>query len=84
MRIEKNKLGLSCAKLSLVSASCPLASKIIFYLGKGSKSKLIIFAEFSAKGGWEVPAIRENNYFFHTKEIAKSKSFQNALKHVIK
>ena len=54
-------------------------------LGKGSKIKLINFAEFSAKGG-EVPPIRENNYFFPTKEIAKSKSksVQNALKHVIK
>ena len=31
-------------------------------LGKGSKIKLIIFAEFSSNGG--VPPIRENNYFF--------------------
>ena len=29
-------------------------------LGKGSKIKLIIFAEFSAKGGG-VPPIHENN-----------------------
>ena len=34
--------------------------KIILELGKGSKIKLIIFAEFSANGGW-VPPIRENN-----------------------
>ena len=30
------------------------------FLGKGSKIKLIIFAEFSAKGGGE-PPIRESN-----------------------
>ena len=30
------------------------------HLGKGSKIKLIIFAEFSVNGGW-VPPIRENN-----------------------
>ena len=34
--------------------------------------------------GERVTPIRENNQFFPTKEIAKSKSVQNALKHVIK
>ena len=61
-------------------AKTGLAHHRIFYicevrLGKGSKIKLIIFA---------VPHIRENNQFFPTKEIAKSKSVQNSLKHVIK
>ena len=43
--------------------------------GKGSKIKLIFFAEFSANGGG-VPPIRENNYFFQM-----LKNVQNALKH---
>ena len=34
--------------------------------------------------GGEVPPIRENDQFFPTKEIAKRKSVQNTLKHVIK
>ena len=42
-----------------------------------------MFAEFSANGG-RVPPIRENKTFFPTKEIAKSKSVQHALKRVIK
>ena len=33
-----------------------------FWLGKGSKIKLIIFAEFSANVGGGVPPIRENNW----------------------
>ena len=48
----------------------------IHNLGKGSKIKLIIFAEFSANEGG-VPPIRENNYFF----FKCSENVPKALKH---
>ena len=61
----------------------PNPELILMLVRKGSKIRLIIFAEFSAKGGGGYPpSVKIIN--FSTKEIVKTKSVQNALKHVIK
>ena len=54
-------LALLVTFLAMATVATTLGYVSLRQLGKGSKIKLIIFAEFSANGGGEVPPIRENN-----------------------
>ena len=55
--------GASNQKLEGIQPNAGLPLELAWFLGKGSKIKLIIFAEFSAKGVRGVPHFAENNQF---------------------